>query len=137
MTSYFPIFAGIFEAILMQVQNLEPLQVAKHLAKCWQSTERGGKGRVPLTEAIVLRTQCHCNSFLRQRLRLTSTYKSWGDEWLKFASAATWFTHFLSTESERVLLPQGLQQLSESLTSTRTCRRCATPTQHCWITDSC
>ena len=59
----------------MQVQNLEPLQVAQHLAACWQTTERGGKGRAPLTGNIVLRTRCRCNSFLRERLSLTASLR--------------------------------------------------------------
>jgi hypothetical protein len=43
---------------------------------------------------------------------MASTFKRWGDQWLQYASVATWFANFLSTESGRVLLSQGIQQLS-------------------------
>ena len=29
---------------------------------------------------------------------MAPAFRRWGDEWLKFASVATWFAHFLSTE---------------------------------------
>ena len=43
---------------------------------------------------------------------MAPTFKRWGDLWLKYGSVAAWFANFLSTESGRALLPQGIQQLS-------------------------
>jgi len=43
---------------------------------------------------------------------MAPTFKRWGDLWLKYGSVAAWFANFLSTESGRTLLPQGIQQLS-------------------------
>jgi hypothetical protein len=48
---------------------------------------------------------------------MAPTFKRWGDQWLKYASVATWFANFLSTESGRTLLPQGIQQLSPLISS--------------------
>jgi hypothetical protein len=48
---------------------------------------------------------------------MTLTFKNWGDQWLKYATVATWFANFLSMESGRVLLPQGIQQLSQHISS--------------------
>jgi hypothetical protein len=47
------------------------------------------------------------------------TFKRWGDLWLKYGSVAAWFANFLSTESGRALLPQGIQQLSAVVGSFR------------------
>jgi len=79
----------------MQVQNLEPLQVAQHLATCWQTTERGGEGRAPLTGNIVLRTQCRCNSFLQERLSLTASFRGAARPalWTEWISRQTEVTH--------------------------------------------
>lgn len=43
---------------------------------------------------------------------MAPTFKQWGDLWLEYGSVAAWFASFLTTESGRVLLPQGIQQLS-------------------------
>jgi hypothetical protein len=43
---------------------------------------------------------------------MAPTFKPWGDLWLKYGSVAAWFANFLTTESGRVLLSQGIQQLS-------------------------
>jgi len=48
---------------------------------------------------------------------MAPTFKRWGDQWLKYASVAAWFANFLSTESGRALLPQGIQQLSPLVSS--------------------
>ena len=48
---------------------------------------------------------------------MAPTFKRWGNQWLKYASVATWFANFLSTESGRALLPQGIQQLSPLISS--------------------
>jgi hypothetical protein len=42
---------------------------------------------------------------------MTPTFE-WGDRWLKYSSAAGWFSYFLKTESGQVLLPQGVKQLA-------------------------
>jgi hypothetical protein len=46
---------------------------------------------------------------------MAPTFKRWGDQWLEFASVAAWFANFLSTESGRGLLSQGIQQLSPAV----------------------
>ena len=43
---------------------------------------------------------------------MAPTFKQWGDQWLKYGRVAAWFANFLTTESGRALLPQGVQQLS-------------------------
>ena len=43
---------------------------------------------------------------------MAPTFKRWGDQWLKYGPVAAWFANFLTTESGRALLPQGIQQLS-------------------------
>jgi hypothetical protein len=48
---------------------------------------------------------------------MAPTFRRWGDEWLKFASVAVWFAHFLSTESGRAMLSQGIQQLGTVVSS--------------------
>jgi hypothetical protein len=48
---------------------------------------------------------------------MASTFKLWGEQWLKYASVATWFANFLTTESGRSLLTQGIQQLSPLVSS--------------------
>jgi hypothetical protein len=48
---------------------------------------------------------------------MAPTFKRWGDQWLKYASVATWFANFLTTESGRSLLAQGIQQLSPLISS--------------------
>ena len=48
---------------------------------------------------------------------MAPTFYQWGEDRLKFASNATWFAHFLTTESGRVLLPQGLKQLATVVSS--------------------
>jgi hypothetical protein len=46
---------------------------------------------------------------------MAPTFKRWGDQWLEYASVAAWFANFLSTESGRGLLSQGIQQLSPAV----------------------
>ena len=48
---------------------------------------------------------------------MAPTFYQWGEDWLTFASTATWFAHFLTTESGRVLLPQGLKQIAAVVSS--------------------
>jgi hypothetical protein len=48
---------------------------------------------------------------------MAPTFRRWGDEWLKFASVAAWFAHFLSTESGQAVLSQGIQQLATVVSS--------------------
>ena len=43
---------------------------------------------------------------------MATTFQRWGDRWLKHASAVSWFAYFLRTASGRVLLAQGIKQLS-------------------------
>jgi hypothetical protein len=43
---------------------------------------------------------------------MAPTFKWWGDHWLKYGTVAAWLANFLTTESGRALLPQGIQQLS-------------------------
>lgn len=44
---------------------------------------------------------------------MAPTFKRWGDLWVKYGRVAAWFANFLTSESGRALLPQGIQQLSE------------------------
>jgi hypothetical protein len=48
---------------------------------------------------------------------MAPTFKRWGDQWLKYGRVAAWFANFLTTESGRVLLHQGIQQLGEVVDS--------------------
>jgi len=58
-----------------------------------------------------------CKEYIDLVKEMAPTFKRWGDQWLKYASVATWFANFLSTESGRALLPQGIQQLSPMISS--------------------
>jgi len=44
-------------------------------------------------------------------------FERWASRWLKHASAAGWFAHFLTTESGVVLLPMGIKQLAAVIQS--------------------
>jgi hypothetical protein len=44
-------------------------------------------------------------------------FERWAKEWLGFESVAAWFCRFLVTESGRILLPWGLTQLADRLSS--------------------
>lgn len=48
---------------------------------------------------------------------MATTFEKWADQWLKYGRVAAWFANFLSTGSGRVLLPQGIRQLSEVVSS--------------------
>lgn len=48
---------------------------------------------------------------------MAPVYWEWGNQWLKYASNAAWFAHFLPTDSGRVLLGQGIRQLADALSS--------------------
>ena len=48
---------------------------------------------------------------------MTSVFEDWAGSWLKHASAAGWFAHFLPTESGQVLLPMGIKQLAGVVSS--------------------
>ena len=43
---------------------------------------------------------------------MVPTFERWGQRWLKYASIAAWFANFLRTDSGRVLLPLGVEQLA-------------------------
>jgi hypothetical protein len=43
---------------------------------------------------------------------MAPTFADWARLWLKYGSVAAWFAHFLPTESGRVLLAQGIEQLA-------------------------
>jgi hypothetical protein len=43
-------------------------------------------------------------------------FEDWAGRWLKHASAAGWFAHFLLTESGQILLPMGIRQLAAVVT---------------------
>jgi hypothetical protein len=43
---------------------------------------------------------------------MAPVFEEWASCWLKHASAAAWFAHFLTTESGRVLLSLGIKQLA-------------------------
>lgn len=42
---------------------------------------------------------------------MAPVFEDWAARWLKHASVAGWFAHFLPTESGQVLLPMGIKQL--------------------------
>jgi hypothetical protein len=44
---------------------------------------------------------------------MVPVFEQWASRWLKHASAAAWFAHFLPTESGQVLLSMGIKQLAE------------------------
>jgi hypothetical protein len=44
-------------------------------------------------------------------------FERWAKLWLGFASVAAWFCRFLTTESGRILLPWGLTQLADRVSS--------------------
>jgi hypothetical protein len=48
---------------------------------------------------------------------MAPTFEKWADQWLKYGRVAAWFANFLSTESGRVLLPQGIRRLSQVVSS--------------------
>jgi hypothetical protein len=50
---------------------------------------------------------------------MAPTFEKWADQWLKYGRVAAWFANFLSTESGRVLLPQGIRRLSQVVSSSR------------------
>lgn len=50
-------------------------------------------------------------------ISMAATFERWGDRWLEYGAAAGWFAHFLSTESGRVLLAQGVKQLAKTVAS--------------------
>jgi hypothetical protein len=43
---------------------------------------------------------------------MAPVFEDWAGRWLKHASVAGWFAHFLPTESGQVLLPMGIKQLA-------------------------
>jgi len=43
---------------------------------------------------------------------MAPVFEDWASRWLKHASAAAWFAHFLPKESGQVLLPMGIKQLA-------------------------
>jgi hypothetical protein len=43
---------------------------------------------------------------------MVPVFEQWASRWLKYASAAAWFAHFLPTESGQVLLSLGIKQLA-------------------------
>ena len=51
---------------------------------------------------------------------MASTFKRWGDQWLKYGRVAAWFANFLVTESGGSLLCQGILQLGEVVGSAST-----------------
>src|SRR3974377_1784023 len=53
-----------------------------------------------------------CKEYAELVRTMAPPFKQGAHEWLKFGRVAAWFANFLSTESARVLLPQGIQQLS-------------------------
>jgi hypothetical protein len=44
---------------------------------------------------------------------MAPVFEHWAKQWLKHASAAGWFAHFLTTESGELLLAMGIEQLAE------------------------
>lgn len=44
---------------------------------------------------------------------MAATFEQWGTRWLTHATPAAWFSHFLTTESGRALLRQGIRQLAQ------------------------
>jgi len=48
---------------------------------------------------------------------MAPVFERWAKQWLKHASAAGWFAHFLTTESGGVLLEMGIKQLAEVVRS--------------------
>jgi hypothetical protein len=48
---------------------------------------------------------------------MAPVFERWAKQWLKHASAAGWFAHFLTTESGEVLLPMGIKQLADVVRS--------------------
>jgi hypothetical protein len=47
---------------------------------------------------------------------MAPVFEDWAGRWLKHASAAGWFAHFLLTESGQILLPMGITQLAGVVT---------------------
>ena len=43
---------------------------------------------------------------------MAPVFETWASQWLRHASAAGWFAHFLQTESGQVLLSMGIKQLA-------------------------
>ena len=48
---------------------------------------------------------------------MAQAFDQWARVWLRYALDAGWFAHFLRTDSGQVLLPQGIKQLANLISS--------------------
>ena len=84
----------------------------------WQPSERGYWSRAESLAVDLVGLHEAQASFLGQAKYQTvvsamaPVFEQWASLWLKHASAAAWFAHFLPTESGQVLLATGIKQLA-------------------------
>src|SRR5262249_1489886 len=50
---------------------------------------------------------------------MAAVFDQWASIWLKYASDAAWFAHFLPTDAGQILLPSGIKHLAKVIGSFR------------------
>jgi len=108
-------FASIWQDMVAYTEGLADWQPAKD--NYWSRAEGLANHLMGLTESgIKALGDAKYSSLVSS---MAATFKNWGDRWLKHGSAAAWFAYFLRTVSGRVLLAQGVKQLSTVVNSLR------------------
>jgi len=108
-------FASIWQDMVAYTEGLEDWQPAKD--NYWSRAEGLVNHLMGLTEGgIKVLGDVKCSNLVSS---MAATFKNWGDRWLKHGSPAAWFAYFLRTESGRVLMAQGVKQISAIVDSLR------------------
>ncbi|HEV2990192.1 MAG TPA: hypothetical protein VG759_17240 [Candidatus Angelobacter sp.] len=107
------VFSAIWRDIAEYAMNLPAWQCGK--PGYWCPVETLAADLMGLREGAV--TVLGQATYTELVAMMTPVYEEWGNTWLKYASNAAWFAHFLPTESGRVLLSQGIRQLADALSS--------------------
>jgi hypothetical protein len=108
-------FARIWQDMIAYVEDLPDWQPAKD--NYWSRAEGLANHLMGLSDSgIKVLGDAKYSSLVSS---MAATFKNWGDRWLRHGSAAAWFAYFLRTDSGRVLLAQGIKQLSIVVDSLR------------------
>jgi len=101
-------FTKIWQDMVQYAMTLPAWQPGKN--RYWARAESLAVDLVGLHEAAVkVLGQAKYTSVVTA---MAVVFERWAAQWLKYASVASWYAHFLVTESGQVLLRSGLHQLA-------------------------
>lgn len=102
-------FARIWEDMVRYAMALPALQPSEH--GYWSRAESLAVDLVGMHKAAAsVLGQAKYQTVVTA---MVPVYEQWVSQWLKHASAAAWFAHFLPTESGQVLLSTGIKKLAD------------------------